>query len=121
MPGAAVAKAFLDILKTAYPEDVALLVPERPPMVTNWTETPHIWGAYSYTRYDGGPHGDPVPLDARANIGLPHAGDRIQFAGEATWTKAYGTIHGAYYSGMRAANNILKEIGLFSSDNVESD
>lgn len=119
MSGADVAKAFVDMLKLAYPNDDQLIVPERPPMVTNWSETPHIRGAYSYTRYDGGAHDDPAPLDARDLIALPHADGRILFAGEATWAGAYATIHGAYYSGMRAANVILKQLGMYNDDNVD--
>jgi monoamine oxidase len=80
--------------------------------VTNWSNDQHIWGAYSYTRYDGGDPNNPTAFDARVEIGEPHAEGHILFAGEATWTAAYGTIHGAYFSGERAANEILSSIGL---------
>lgn len=78
-------------------------------IVTNWTNEPYVHGAYSYTRYDSAyASDDPVPLAARRVLAEPHG--RIHFAGEASWTFAYGTIHGAYYTGIRAANGILKAI-----------
>lgn len=104
------AQGFLDALKTAYPGDE--IVPANPPLVTNWSNQEHIGGAYSYTRYDGGDPDDPTAFDARVEIGKPHADGRILFAGEATWTEAYGTIHGAYNSGVRAALRILNMVGL---------
>jgi monoamine oxidase len=79
-------------------------------VVTNWTRTPHIGGAYSYTRYDSKlGFDDPRPLAARPQLAT--AFRRIHFAGEATWPKAYGTIHGAYESGRRAAKDILELLG----------
>lgn len=80
-------------------------------VVTNWSAQPFIGGAYSYTAYDKdrGPD-DPVPLNARLEIAKPHG--RVHFAGEATWTAAYGTIAGAYLSGERAAKDIMMEAGI---------
>jgi monoamine oxidase len=78
-------------------------------VVSNWTQAPYVHGAYSYTRYDDRLAPDnPIPFEARERIREPHG--RIHFAGEATWTEAYGTIHGAYNSGVRAAQEILAAI-----------
>ena len=104
------AAAFIGALNNAYPDSP--IEPGEPPLVTNWSNQQHIWGAYSYTRYDGGNPDDPTAFEARAEIGKPDASGHILFAGEATWTEAYGTIHGAYYSGRRAAREILNSIGL---------
>lgn len=75
-------------------------------VVSNWTNLATINGAYSYTRVDDQLDRDnPVPLEARLEIARPLG--RIHFAGEATWPDAYGTIHGAYLSGVRSAREIL--------------
>ena len=37
-------------------------------------------------------------------------GDQVFFAGEATYHKNLGTVHGAYQSGLNQANKIIKEI-----------
>jgi monoamine oxidase len=103
-------KAFVDALKRTY--SPAEIEPDTKPLVTNWSEQKHIRGAYSYTRYDGGNPDDPTALQARVEIGKPHAGGRILFAGEATCVEAYGTAHGAYRSGKRAAKQILNSCGL---------
>ena len=80
---------------------------ENAVVVTNWTHAPHIHGAYSYTRYDGTLDPDNrIPYEARERIVEPHG--RVYFAGEATYILAYGTIHGAYFSGSSAAREILK-------------
>jgi monoamine oxidase len=78
-------------------------------VVTNWTNQPYVYGAYSYTRYDQHyPADDPFPLSARRRIAEPHG--RVHFAGEASWPNAYGTIHGAYFTGIRAVNGVIKAI-----------
>ena len=43
-------------------------------------------------------------------IGTPNGGKRIFMAGEATVTDFPGTVHGAYASGLRAANEISEHI-----------
>jgi monoamine oxidase len=104
-----VVQSVVDLLTEAYASGGGDFTPQSQPVVTNWTDTPYIGGAYSYTRFDLDLDLDnPVPLKARKEIAKPHG--RVHFAGEATWWKAYGTIHGAYKSGERAANEILKAI-----------
>lgn len=93
---------FTKLIKSRY-NDVNLNVTGW--AVTNWANEPRIGGAYSYTIADGGPADDPFPLKARVLLQAPH--QDIFFAGEADWTAAYGTIHGAYYSGQRAAKALL--------------
>ncbi|PTL81597.1 NAD(P)/FAD-dependent oxidoreductase [Vitiosangium sp. GDMCC 1.1324] len=99
------------------PEDVARLALEAleltlgdklgdkladPPnqLVYNWTTDPFSRGAYSYMRPGGG--------DARKVLATPIDG-RLYFAGEACWVTAYGTAHGAYWSGKQAALNVLRD------------
>src|SRR6185437_4109238 len=105
-----VAKSVMKLLGKSYPKGDFAPADDKI-VVTNWTNAPYVHGAYSYTHY--GPElepDNPIPYKARKKIGKPCG--RIHFAGEATWIKAYGTIHGAYYSGDRAAEEVLKAIRL---------
>jgi monoamine oxidase len=105
-------KLVIGLLSQAYKGDFTPLKDEV--VVTNWTNQPNIHGAYSYTHHDELLDRDnPVPLQARLEIAKPHG--RVHFAGEATWADAYGTIHGAYHSGVRAAEEILAVIRSTSS------
>ena len=61
---------------------------------TAWASDPYARGAYS--------HCLPGRYGARQHLARP-VGDRIVFAGEHTEQSAYGTLHGAHLSGLRAA------------------
>lgn len=61
---------------------------------TAWASDPYSRGAYS--------HCLPGRFGARERLARP-VGDRIVFAGEHTEQSAYGTLHGAHLSGLRAA------------------
>jgi monoamine oxidase len=61
---------------------------------TAWAADPDARGAYS--------HCVPGRFGARRILTRP-VGDRIVFAGEHTEQSAYGTVHGAHLSGIRAA------------------
>jgi monoamine oxidase len=63
-------------------------------MATAWASDRYARGAYS--------HCLPGRYGARAVLTRP-VGDRLVFAGEHTEQSAYGTLHGAQLSGMRAA------------------
>ena len=66
----------------------------------DWSADPFACGAYSYVTTGGG--------DARAELGAP-AGDTLFFAGEATQTDGQGgTVSGAFASGLRAADAIIR-------------
>jgi monoamine oxidase len=66
--------------------------------VTRWGSDPFALGAYSYI-----PHGE--KSESLDILGEP-VGDRLFFAGEATSSKDYATVHAAYLSGVRAAKQI---------------
>ena len=70
----------------------------RPLVSTDWTRTTHIGGSYSYAR--------PGQQGARAALARPFE-ERLFFAGEATHATDFSTAHGAYDSGMRAAQEVL--------------
>lgn len=68
-------------------------------LVTDWARDPWARGSYSY-----------VPLGASAEdmrtLAEP-VSERLVLAGEATVPHAYGTVHGAFASGLRAAGQVL--------------
>lgn len=70
----------------------------RPLMASAWTRSPAIGGAYS--------HALPGQAEARTVLARPYA-ERLFFAGEATHVSDFSTAHGAYFSGVRAAEEAL--------------
>ncbi len=85
---AAVALEVLRTMIPAAPDPVAV-------HMTNWTDDPLTHGSYSYVPVGGSP-ADMVQL------GRPGS-ESLFFAGEHTVPEAFGTVHGAYMSGRRAA------------------
>ena len=67
--------------------------------ITRWATDPFAMGSYSFTAIGSKP-------TMRDELAAPVDG-RIFFAGEATDRKYFGTVHGAYLSGLRAASQIL--------------
>ncbi len=65
-----------------------------PAIATGWGEDPYALGSYSAAR--------PGCADSRAVLATP-VSPRLQFAGEAASANYYGTLHGAWGSGTRAA------------------
>ncbi|HEX8175807.1 MAG TPA: NAD(P)/FAD-dependent oxidoreductase [Pyrinomonadaceae bacterium] len=69
----------------------------------DWTNDPFSRGAYSYVAVGG--------LEAQEILAQPLQ-DTLYFAGEATeHTGKNATVHGAMMTGIRAANEILREFG----------
>ena len=67
--------------------------------ITRWATDPFALGAYSYNAVGSTP-------SARQTLADP-LGRQVFFAGEATHPDHFGTTHGAYLSGLRAAEEIL--------------
>ncbi len=65
---------------------------------THWCVDPHIGGGYSSAR--------PGSADGRTVLAEP-VNERLFFAGEAHAVDAYGTVHGAYNSGIDTARRVL--------------
>jgi len=65
---------------------------------TQWAQDPFCGGSYSYAR--------PGHADARQKLAEPVT-DRLFFAGEACSRHHFSTAHGAYESGVEAANSAL--------------
>jgi monoamine oxidase len=91
----------LDWLTGLYGSDVRKAV--RRTAVTRWNQDPWTLGASSTSA--------PGSQWARAALAEP-VRDRIFFAGEATHETQWGTVGGAWASGERAADAVLKKIGL---------
>lgn len=71
----------------------------RRSVVTRWVGNPDFGGAYSYLR----PGGVPADRDRVGAEVLPG----LWFAGEHTWSASPGTMHGAWFSGGRAAATLV--------------
>ncbi|WP_064684607.1 flavin monoamine oxidase family protein [Rhizobium bangladeshense] len=65
--------------------------------ISAWAAEPYIGGSYSYAQ--------PGASDLRGVLAAPHDG-RIFFAGEACSHSRYSTAHGAYETGVAAADQI---------------
>jgi monoamine oxidase len=70
----------------------------RPLIASDWTNAPTIRGAYS--------HALPGQAEARAILAQPYE-NRLFFAGEATHRSDFSTAHGAYLTGLRAAEEAM--------------
>ena len=70
----------------------------RPIAVSAWRRADHVGGSYS--------HALPCHADRRAALATPI--DRLFFAGEATHETDFSTAHGAYETGIRAAEQALR-------------
>lgn len=68
-------------------------------LITRWGSDPYARGAYSCNVLGSTPG---MRADLAGNVN-----GRLFFAGEATESQYYQTVHGAYLSGMRAAGEIL--------------
>jgi monoamine oxidase len=70
----------------------------RPLVASDWSRIEHVGGAYSYA----------LPGSAEARDALARPFDqRLFFAGEATEQHDFSTAHGAYQSGVRAADEVM--------------
>ena len=72
-----------------------------PLLASDWAGTPSIGGAYS--------HALPGHAGMRQRLARPFD-NRLFFAGEATHATDFSTAHGAYESGVRAANEALSAL-----------
>ena len=66
--------------------------------ITRWGADPLARGSYSFQPVGAHP-------DLRKRLGSP-VGGTLLFAGEATQHDYFGTAHGAYISGLRAAREV---------------
>ncbi|KAA0107764.1 FAD-dependent oxidoreductase [Mycolicibacterium sp. P1-5] len=69
-------------------------------IVTKWGTDQYARGSYSFIAVGSSP-------DDMHTLGDP-VGERLMFAGEATNPEWFGTVHGAYLSGLREADRILR-------------
>ena len=87
----------VEALATAFDADV----PEPSgALVTRWAADPFARGSYSYVAAG-------ASRDDHEALAEP-VGDRLLFAGEATSSEFFATVHGAYQSGLREANRVVE-------------
>ena len=68
--------------------------------ITRWASDPFAGGSYSFNALGSTP-------DMRDELARSIAG-RLHLAGEAAHREHFGTVHGAYLSGLRAAQDVLR-------------
>lgn len=68
-------------------------------LITRWARDRWAYGSYSYPAVGSTP--------ADREVLASTVGDRIHFAGEATHVDYFGSVHGAYLSGVRAADEVI--------------
>ena len=88
----------LQVLRTVWDDAVGNPIQVK---TTHWSTDPHTRGAYTYPR----PGGRPSQFDEFAEP----IEDRLFLCGEHTLFDYAGTTHGAYMSGLRAAELVLEE------------
>jgi len=94
-PGAATALC-RDALRSFFGSDIEKMILKT--TETAWRSDPLTLGSYSYAKPGG--------AGARQMLATP-VNDRLFFAGEATMPHSYSTVHGAWLSGQRVAQEIL--------------
>ncbi len=68
---------------------------------TRWKSDPHVRGAFSYNRLGA--------LGKDRDVLAESVGESLFFAGEATHRHRFGTVNGAYLSGLRVVSEILTQ------------
>jgi monoamine oxidase len=81
----------------------------RPLVASNWSRMTYVGGAYS--------HALPGHATARGDLAHPFE-QRLFFAGEATHVHDYSTAHGAYDTGLRAAEEAIAALTSVAGMNV---
>lgn len=95
LPPARRGELAVEVLRRAWP-----LLPDPVAVhVTDWTNDPYALGSYSYVPVGGSPD----DMDQLARSPSP----RLHLAGEHTVRSYFGTVHGAFVSGRRAARAVL--------------
>jgi monoamine oxidase len=74
----------------------------HPSAASAWARDPHARGSYSHAR--------PGQADARQALAAP-VDQRLFFAGEACSSEDFSTAHGAYRSGVSAAEPVISPLG----------
>ncbi|MEM8862358.1 MAG: NAD(P)/FAD-dependent oxidoreductase, partial [Chloroflexota bacterium] len=87
----------MDVLRSMYGADIP--EPEST-QITRWIADPFAAGSYSFPAVGS-------PSDARSTL-AESVSDRLFFAGEATHSDYPATVHGAYLSGIREAEKIMR-------------
>jgi monoamine oxidase len=85
------------VVKTCFPT----ISPPTKYLISRWRKDLFSRGSYTYMKVNS------TDKD-RINMGLPV--DGLHFAGESTSEEYMSTVHGAYFSGIKAASQVEKEI-----------
>jgi monoamine oxidase len=86
----------MTVLRTIYGDNIPN---PKGTLITRWGKDPFSFGSYSAFAVGS------TPRDVR-RLARP-IGRKVFFAGEATERRYAGTVHGAYFSGLRAARQVM--------------
>jgi monoamine oxidase len=98
MPKSEAIQNIMSDLRSMFGKDIPL---PTATLLTQWHNDPFTYGSYSTFSINGS-------LQDCDRLAEP-IGDRVFFAGEATYGKYIGTVHGALLSGEREANRITQQ------------
>ena len=96
----AVVQRAMAVLRRIYGDDIPQ---PRDAQLTRWAQDPYSLGSYSFNAVGATPR-------MREDLARPAAGGRVFLAGEATDRPHFGTVTGAYLSGVRAARQVLRTL-----------
>ena len=89
----AVCQSAMEAIRTWYPEAPDFVNFKR----SNWSKDPYAKGAWAFMKAGA------TPEDCEAYQESESTGEKVFFAGEATTAEMIGTVHGAYITGVKAA------------------
>lgn len=89
----AVVQSAMEVIRSWYPDAPDFVNFKR----SNWGADPYARGSWSFIKAGS------TPDDCEAYQEGESTGNKVFFAGEATTADMIGTVHGAYISGLKAA------------------
>ncbi len=93
---------------TSAMEAIRQWYPEAPDFVnyrrSNWSRDPYARGAWGFIKAGS------TPDDCEVYAESESTGEKVFFAGEATTAEMIGTVHGAYITGVKAAQAAAEAI-----------
>ena len=97
-----------DVICQSAMKAIRTMYPEAPDFVnfkrSNWSADPYARGSWAYMKAGS------TPDDIETYLESDSTGSKVFFAGEATNAEMIGTVHGAYISGINAAQAVATSI-----------
>lgn len=117
LPNEEIAALLLDHLRKMFPEQSDAISEQSlvNMIATRWGKDPYALGSYSHLEVG------PASKQDFQNLAQP-LDNKVFFAGEHTHSENFGTVHGAYFSGLREGQRVAEVIngGSSSSNSIKS-